>query len=85
MIILSPKEHPEQLCSILINRGMTTTVVQDVQTAFETMKLHNTTFLLLDLDLEGALPFLEKVVEAFYNPPPYILAADAFPMQSVSG
>lgn len=58
---------------------MTTTVVQDVQTAFETMKLHNTTFLLLDLDLEGVLPFLEKVVEAFYNPPPYILAADAFP------
>lgn len=54
-------------------------MVQDVQTAFETLKLHNTEFLLLDLDLEGAIPFLEKVVETFYDPPPYILAADAFP------
>lgn len=58
---------------------MTTTVVQDVQTAFETLKLHNTAFLLLDLDLEGAISFLERVVETFYDPLPYILAADAFP------
>ncbi len=58
---------------------MTTTVVQDVQTAFETLKSHNAAFLLLDLDLEGAISFLEKVVETFYDPPPYILAADAFP------
>lgn len=54
-------------------------MVQDVQTAFESLKSHNTSFLLLDLDLEGAMLFLEKVVETFYNPPPYILAADAFP------
>lgn len=79
LIVLSPKECPEQLCSILINRGMATTVVQDVQTAFEILKSHNAAFLLLDLDLDGAIPFLEKVVETFYDPPPYILAADAFP------
>lgn len=50
-----------------------------MQTALETLKLHNAAFLLLDLDLEGAISFLEKAVETFYDPPPYILAADAFP------
>lgn len=54
-------------------------VVQDIQTALETLKSHNAAFLLLDLDLVGAIPFLEKVVETFYDPPSYILAADAFP------
>ena len=79
LIVLSPKEYPEQLCSFLTSQGMTTTVAQDVETAFETLKSHNSAFLLLDLDLDGAILFLEKVVETFYDPPPYILAADAFP------
>lgn len=64
---------------MLTKHGMTVTLVQDVQTAYETLKSHSNAFLLLDLDLEGAVPFLEKVVDTFYDPPPYILAADAFP------
>lgn len=64
---------------MLTKHGMTVTLVQDVQTAYETLKSHSNAFLLLDLDLEGAVPFLEKVVDTFYDPPPYILAVDFFP------
>ena len=64
---------------MLTKHGMTVTLVQDVQTAFEILKSHFNAFLLLDLDLEGAVPFLEKVVDTFYDPPPYILAIDVFP------
>lgn len=76
---MSPKESPELLCSMLKNHGLTTTLAQDVQTAFENLNTHVSTFLLLDLDLEGAIPFLEKVIDTFYDPPPYILTADYFP------
>lgn len=34
---------------------------------------------MLDLALDGAIPFLKKAVMTFYDPPPYIIAVDSFP------
>ena len=79
LIVLSPKENPEQLSSMLASHGFTATTAQNVQTAFDYLNSHISAFLLLDLDLEGAIPFLEKVIDTFYDPPPYILAVDFFP------
>lgn len=79
LIVLSPKENPEQLSSMLASHGFTATTAQNVQTAFEYLNSHISAFLLLDLDLEGSIPFLEKVIDTFYDPPPYILAVDFFP------
>ena len=79
LIVLSPKENPEQLSSMLASHGFTATTAQNVQTAFEYLNSHISAFLLLDLDLEGAISFLEKVINTFYDPPPYILTVDYFP------
>ena len=79
LIVLSPKENPEQLSSMLASHGFTATTAQNVQTAFDYLNSRISAFLLLDLDLEGAIPFLEKVIDTFYDPPPYILAVDFFP------
>lgn len=57
-------------------------MTQDIQAAFEILKSHITAFLMLDLSLEGAIPFLQEVVDTFYNPPPYILGIDYFPCSS---
>lgn len=35
LIVLSPKENPEQLSSMLASHGFTATTAQNVQTAFE--------------------------------------------------
>ena len=67
------------MSSMLTNHGFTVTTAQNLQTAFDYLNLHISAFLLLDLDLEGAIPFLEKVIDTFYDPPPYILAVDFFP------
>lgn len=64
---------------MLTDHGLTTTLVQDLKAAYEYLNAHISAFLLLDLDLEGATPFLEKVIDTFYDPPPYILAAAFFP------
>lgn len=64
---------------MLANHGFTVTTAQNLQTAFEYLNSHISAFLVLDLDLEGAVPFLEKVINTFYDPPPYILAVDYFP------
>lgn len=64
---------------MLTDHGLTTTLVQDLKAAYEYLNTHISAFLLLDLDLEGATPFLEKVIDTFYDPPPYILAAAFFP------
>lgn len=64
---------------MLTSYGLSTTVVQDVQNAFEILKSHISAFLLLDISLDGATVFMKKVVETFYNPPPYIIAIDVFP------
>lgn len=77
--MLAPKENPEKLCATLTHHGLSPIVTQNVQTAFEDLSSHISAFLVLDLDLEGAVPFLEKVMNNFYNPPPYILAVDQFP------
>jgi len=79
LIVLSPKENPEQLSSMLAIHGFTATTAQNVQTAFDYLNSHISAFLVLDLDLEGAIPFLEKVIDTFYDPPPYILAVYFFP------
>ena len=68
LIVLSPKENPEQLSSMLASHGFTATTAQNVQTAFDYLNSHISAFLLLDLDLEGAIPFLEKVIDTFYDP-----------------
>jgi two-component system response regulator VanR len=52
--------------------------VRDVYDGFECLNSHVSVFLLLDLSLDGAISFIEKVVTTFYNPPPYILAANVF-------
>lgn len=76
---MAPKDSPESLCAMLTDHGLTTTLVQDLKAAYEYLNAHISAFLLLDLDLEGATPFLEKVIDTFYDPPPYILAAAFFP------
>ena len=53
LIVLSPKENPEQLSSMLASHGFTATTAQNVQTAFDYLNSHISAFLLLDLDLEG--------------------------------
>lgn len=76
---MAPKENPDLLCTTLRNHGLITTLVQDVQTALDYLNSHISAFLLLDLDVEGSIPFLKKVLDTFYDPPPYILAVDFFP------
>lgn len=78
LIILSPKEYPEQLCTLLKDYGFFTTLVRTVDAAFEYLKTHRYEFMLVDLGLEDALSFLKEVVATFYDPPPYILAANTF-------
>ncbi len=75
---MSPKEHPEKLCALLNRHGISCTSVQTVQAALENLNAQVSAFLLLSLGLEGAIPFLKKVVTTFYDPPPYIIATDAF-------
>ncbi len=79
LIVLSPTDNAEKLCMMLTNYGFTVTLTQDIASAFEKLKSNINSFLLLDIDLEGAIPFLQKVVTTFYDPPPYILAVDYFP------
>ena len=79
LIVLSRKDQPELVCAVLAHHGITATLAEDVQNAVLSMESHINAFLLLDLDLEGADSFLELVVNSFRDPPPYLLAADAFP------
>ena len=67
LIVLSPKENPEQLSSMLASHGFTATTAQNVQTAFEYLNSHISAFLLLDLDFEGAISFLEQVWNEDYQ------------------
>lgn len=46
--------------------------------AFEKLRSTVSTFVIIDLDLAGAVSFVKKVVETIYNPPPYIIAAANF-------
>ena len=78
LIVLSRKDQPELVCAVLAHHGITATLAEDVQNAVLSMESHINAFLLLDLDLEGADSFLELVVSSFRDPPPYLLAADAF-------
>lgn len=78
LIISSLKEHPEQLCDTLAERGLSITLVQDVQSAVLKLQSHVSAFLVLDLGLDGALPFIKEVMRTYYDPPPYVIAADAF-------
>ncbi len=73
------RENPEQLHTVLTKNGLSATLVQSIEAAFERLQLSISTFLLLDLDLEEAIPFIKKVVSTFYDPPPYIIAADRYP------
>ena len=70
------RENPEQLHTVLTKNGLSATLVQSIEAAFERLQLSISTFLLLDLDLEEAIPFIKKVVSTFYDPPPAIMAAD---------
>lgn len=78
LVVMSPKEHPEELCALLNRHGLSCVFVHTVQIAFENLKNQVSDFLLLSLALEGAIPFLKKVVAIFYDPPPYIIAVDTF-------
>lgn len=86
LVVLSLEENPEQLCFILEDNGITTEYACDVQAAFKILNMHNSAFILLDLELDGAMSFLKRVVETFFNPSPYILATAFFPCsQSQAG
>lgn len=78
LIVMPSKEHPEELHALLNRHGISCASVQNVQAAFEMLKVNASAFLLLDFGLEGAIPFLKKVMSTFYDPPPYIIAVDAF-------
>lgn len=78
LIVLSRKDQPELVCAVLAHHGITATVAENVQNAVLSMESHINAFLLLDLDLEGADTFFEHVVNNFCDPPPYLLAVDAF-------
>lgn len=78
LIVLSRKDQPELVCAVLAHHGITATLTEDVQNAIFSMETHINAFLLLDLDLEGANSFLELVMNNFRDPPPYLLAVDAF-------
>ena len=78
LIVMPPKENPEQLRPALEENLLSATFVQSTVTATQELKAHNSGFILLDMDMDGALPFLEQVTAAFYDPPPYIIAADVF-------
>ena len=73
------KELPGQLCEVLNKNKLSTAIVRGVETAFEHLQSSISTFLLLDFDLEGAVPFIKKVLSTFYDPPPYIIAIDRYP------
>ena len=78
LIVMSLKEDPEQLRSVLARNGLSTTLIKNVQSAIECLQLSVYSFLLLDLDLGSAVSFIEKVVSTFYDPPPYIIAMDRY-------
>lgn len=67
------------MCNKLTEHGLVTTSVQNMQEAYERLRIHTSAFIFLDLEIEGSIPFLEKVLDHFYDPPPYILVADYFP------
>ena len=73
------KELPGQLCEVLNKNKLSTAIVRGVETAFEHLQSSISTFLLLDFDLEGAVPFIKKVLSTFYDPPPYIIAIGHYP------
>lgn len=78
LIVLSRKDQPELVCAVLAHHGITATLAGDVQNAIRSMESHINAFLLIDLDLEGADSFLRFIANNFRDPPPYLLAVDAF-------
>lgn len=78
MVVLSPRDSPEQLCEALKRHGLSVVLVQDVQSAYRMLKAHMSAFLLLDLSLENAISFLTKAIDTLYGPLPYILATNIF-------
>jgi len=78
LIVLSRKDQPELVCAVLAHHGITATLAGDVQNAIHSMESHINAFLLIDLDLEGADSFLKFIANSFRDPPPYLLAVDAF-------
>ncbi len=78
LIVLSRKDQPELVCAVLAHHGITATLAEDVQNAIRSMESHINAFLLIDLDLDGADSFLKFIANNFRDPPPYLLAVDAF-------
>jgi len=78
LIVLSRKDQPELVCAVLAHHGITATLAGDVQNAICGIESHINAFLLIDLDLEEADSFLKFIADNFRDPPPYLLAVDAF-------
>lgn len=78
LIMLSQEDQPELVCAVLAHYGISAALAGDVQNAIRSMESHLSTFLLIDLDLEGADSFLGFIANNFHDPPPYLLAVDAF-------
>lgn len=57
LIVMSLKENPEQLCSVFSKDGLCSTIIQNVQSAFEHLQSSEYTFLIVDLDLDGEIQF----------------------------
>jgi len=64
---------------MLEKHGLSIKLIQNMQVAVEMLRAHISTFILLDLELDGAYSFLKTAVTTFYDPPPYIIAADIYP------
>lgn len=79
MIVLSRKDQPNLVCAVLAHHGITATLAEDIREAIQSLEASASAFLLLDLDLDGADLFLDAIVTNFYDPPPYLLAADYYP------
>lgn len=78
LIVLSHEDYPEYICTQLTRCGITPTLVVDVQGALRSMESHTFDFLLLDLDLEDAVLFLQQIMGEMGGPLPYLMLADDF-------
>lgn len=79
LLISCQTKNLEQLQLALEQVQMTVTQIEDIENVIFTLKRHSPAFLLLDYAIENADHLLQEISKAiFFDPPPYILIADAF-------
>lgn len=78
MLLTVPTEHIEKICKTLQYAGMDVAQGENIASAKARLQSHSPAFLLLDIDLEGAVAFLREISRNMLYPPPYIVAAGTF-------